>query len=85
MRKKVEDDELQSCQQFQTSSSRIINFCFPYFVLRMTATEQGLLAIICKLLLQIQMYRKQVQYPVFTGQDSCYYSFVYFISCKTYG
>ena len=75
MHKKKEDDELQSCKQFQTSSFSIINFRFPYFVLKMTATEQGLLAIICKLLLQIQMYRKKVQGPVFISQNSCYYTF----------
>ena len=56
--KKVEDDEWQSCLQIQTSSSSIINFRYPYVVLKMTATEQGPLAIICKLLLEIQIYPK---------------------------
>ena len=32
MHKKVEDDELHSFEEFQTSASRIINFRYPYFV-----------------------------------------------------
>ena len=74
-RKKVEYDELHSFLQFQTSASSIINFRHPYFVLKITTTDQGLLAIICELLLQIQMYRKKVQGPVFNSQFLSYYTF----------
>ena len=49
-----------------------------YFVFKMTTTDQCLLAIICKLLLQIQMYRKKVQGPVFSSQFWCYYTLCLF-------
>ena len=59
MHKKVKDYEL-------TFNLTISDFCIqqyqlplPIFCFKMTTIDQGLLAIICKLLLQIQMYRKK--------------------------
>ena len=49
-----------------------------YFVLKMTARKPGLLTIICKLMLHIQMYRKKVQGPVSSSQFSCNYTFCLF-------
>ena len=63
MRKKVENDELHSFEQFQTSASSIINFRYPELVCKMTTIGEGLLAIICKMLPKIQMYYKKVQIP----------------------
>ena len=74
MHKKVEDDELHSFEQFQISASSMINFQYPYFVLWIATIDQGLLAIICKLLLQIQMYRQKKEGPVFSSQFSCFYT-----------
>ena len=59
MHKKVKGDWLHSFKQFQISAFSTISFRYPYFVLKMTTIDQGLLVIICKFLLQIQTYRKK--------------------------
>ena len=75
--KKVEDDD-------SFNNLRLLPLAFKLST-SATTIDQGLLAIMCKLLLQIQMYRKKVQGSVFNSQCSCYYYFVHFISFKTYG
>ena len=69
MHKKVDTTNYIHFNQFIKSASSIINFRHPFFVLKLITIDQGLLAIICKLLLQVQMYRKYtmfgVQQPMF--------------------
>ena len=82
--KSIEDDELVMLT-ISNFFLQHLQLPLPVFVLKMAATEQSLLAVTCKLLLKIQIYRKKVQGPVFINKVSCYYTFFYFISCKTYG
>ena len=84
-KKIVEDDEWNLFLHFQISVPSIINFRYPYFVIKMATIGEGLLSIIWKCLPQIKSIAKKYKIPCSAVHVHVTLRFVNFISCQTYG